>query len=271
MITTERNKTFIKKNIPYYLTAFVIVFGIKLYYSRADSDTLAWILAPTAGWVGILTGISFENAPGVGYINHSLRFIIAPSCSGVQFMIIAMSTLIFSFIHRMRMRKSAFGWIAFSIGSSYLYTVFVNGFRIVISIYLPQYLAGTLKQNGWLTPERLHTIIGTVVYFTSLVLFYFAAGRVSRKIAGLPDKPPVSRVSISPKTGHSHFPMLRKCTPPLFWYFSIVLGIPLLNRAYQNNIKNFMDYALLLTALCLIILSLFCLGAAIGDRLKKPL
>ena len=61
------------------LTGLLLLFALKLYYSRTDCDGLLWILAPTAWWIHTLSGISFEYLPHAGYVNHSFRFVIAAS------------------------------------------------------------------------------------------------------------------------------------------------------------------------------------------------
>ncbi len=234
-------KSLIKKNFIFYLIGLMIIFGIKYYYSKAGSNELEWILAPTAWWVRIISGIPFEREPDVGYINHQFRFIIAPSCSGVQFMIISFATLIYSYVHRMKTLRRGFGWLTFSLGASYLFTILVNGVRIMIAIHLPIYLYEINIHYEWITPEKLHTLIGIVVYFTSLFLIYHIAGYLSMKIAGMDERTPDSMI------------------PPLFWYFAIALGIPFLNRAYENNGRNFVEYALLMIAVCSAIMFLFFL------------
>ncbi len=233
-----------KTNI-FYLIGFAVVLGLKFFYSRAGNDELAWILAPTAWWVRVLSGIPFENEPGIGYVNHSFRFIIAPSCSGIQFMLITIATLIFSFVHRMKTLKKGFGWIAFSIGFSCLFTIFVNGIRITIAIYLPILLENSGIYRGWLTPDKLHTIIGIVVYFTSLCVVYFAIEALFRK-----------KDCAGAKSNIGLY------VPPLFWYFFIALGIPFLNRAFQSGHEGFGEYALLITGICLPIIFLFYLISA---------
>lgn len=237
-----------------YLTGFLVLFTIKYLYSRAGSNELGWILAPTAWWVRILGGIPFENVAGVGYVNHSLRFIIAPSCSGVQFLVTAAATLMCSYMHRMGTAKQGFFWIGMSVGISWLFTIFVNGFRILLAIRLPQYLGGPGGLLGWLKPEQLHTVIGITVYFTALWALYHVTGRVLRKM-------PARRLSGSPVEG------VRSFIPPLFWYFAIVLGIPFLNRAYKN--EKFWEYGLLMIAVCLAIVSLSCLTAAVRRFVNK--
>ena len=54
---------------------------------------------------------------------------------------------------------------------------------------------------------------------------------------------------------------------PSFWYFSIVLGIPFLNRAYRNRPQTFTDYALLLTAVCLTVITFYCICSELHRRI----
>ena len=129
-------KSLIRRNIPFYLAGALLLLGMKYYYSRGGPDSLSWILAPTARWVSALSGIPFIKVPQTGYVSHSCRFIIAASCSGLQFLMISMTALVFSYIHRMRTIKGKIGWMALSALASYLLTIFVNGFRILFSIFI---------------------------------------------------------------------------------------------------------------------------------------
>lgn len=263
----------------FYLFGLVLILGIKYYYSKADSDALQWILAPTAWWVRTLCGIPFEYVPGAGYINHSYQFLIAPSCSGVQFIMIAIATLIFTFVHRMKTFKKSVLWTAFSVGVSYPFTVFINGFRIVCSIYLPLWFHRLGVEAGWLTPERLHTMTGIAVYFTSLFFLYRIADYVSREFSGaqraggassaagaLDD---ASAMPAAGVPGHLVRKLLGRCLPPVFWYFAIVLGIPFLNRAYAGEGSRFTEYAMLMAGVCLTVLGLIGLVTVAGRRLGR--
>lgn len=249
----QKIKTTLKQNWLFYFIAAALVIGMKYFYSKAGSNELEWILAPTSRWVSLLTGIPFENVPGAGYVNHQYRFIIAPSCSGVQFMLITTATLIFCYIHRMPSIRSAFRWTALSIAASYLLTIFVNGFRIALSIYLPQFLLNQTDGTGWLTPERLHTITGTTVYFTSLMVIYRLAGYVSGETA------------LSRSAGDGGLlNIIRKCLPPMFCYFSVVLGIPILRMAYRDDPSGFAEYALVLLCVCGLILCVYAFALIAG-------
>lgn len=284
----------IRQNFILYLAGFFVVAGMKYFYSNAECGDLVWILAPIAKWVEFLSGIPFEYTPGAGYANHSLRLLIAPSCSGVQFMIITAAMLIFSFVHRVttsphtdfsrrsRLRKG-FCWIVISIALSYLFTIFVNGLRIIMAIYLPVFLGETIY-NDFLTPDRLHTIIGITVYFTALLTIYrlaqyFFSGNVRFSgNAGPSDAPQGIHLHKNDTPQHNRqqpsihaaLPQfMRKCLSPVFWYLSIALGIPFINNAYQKNDRKFTEFALLIFCCCAAILTLYSLVLLLGNCLKK--
>ena len=264
-----------KKGI-YYLFCLALTAGLKYYYHLADSDHLLWILAPTAWWVRVLSGISFEYQPAAGYVNHPLRFIIAPSCSGVQFLILSIAALTFSFLIRMKDEKRCRLWILSSICTSYLFTILVNGFRIILSIYLPPLLgrAGWISEG--LTSRQLHSIIGITVYFTALFFLYQLADSLSlwlsQKAQGNPylqTERAVLRTgnrhiaeAVPPPSGRSICHPLKRAllrwAGPVFWYFLIVLGVPFLNQAYAKEGEAFLQYALLLVIICLIIVAMSC-------------
>lgn len=248
-------KNLLKQYGFHYLSGFLFVLGIKYFYSRAGSDELLWILAPTTGWVSILSGIPFEYEAGFGYVNHSLRYLIAPSCSGVQFMIIMTTMLIFSFSHRIK----RLGWIITSVFSSYLFTILVNGFRIILAIYLPEYLneLSSTCENPYMvklleyqpSPKQLHTAIGIIVYFTALLIIYYI----------------VDSVTTNSSTS------LAKCLVPAFWYFLIVLGIPLINSANAASKEQYRRYALLVFTVCTGIILLYRVIHFLGNSLKTRL
>ncbi|WP_349671889.1 exosortase K [Lacrimispora sp.] len=245
-----------------YLIGLFVILGIKYGYSRAGFGELDFILAPTARWVTFLSGINFNRQVDVGYINHSIRFIIAPSCSGVQFMLITFSALFFPLVHRMNSVKKGVCWFAGSFLSSFPFTVFVNGIRIVLSIYIPVYFNKWNIYANWLTAQRLHTIIGTVVYVTALLALYHLAGLVSS-----------STVKISSDV-HGIFPskvvskIVNRIVPPILCYFFIVLIIPLIHNARQNDLEKFLEYASLITSVCFALILLYCIVYTVQDHLS---
>lgn len=239
----------------YHILTVLAVLGMKLYYSRADSSALRWILAPTAWWVRLLSGTAFVYEPGVGYVNHAIRFIIAPSCSGVQFLMIVFAVLAVSFVHQMRTPLGRILWMTGSAAAAVLLTVFVNGFRIALSIWVPELVfrteAGLSKGglSGWLTPERLHTITGVAVYFTALLVIFGIADRAaSHMTEGCPEK------GAEGMTGG----VRRHCgwTLPVLMYFLVVLALPLFHGAFAKNPGQFAEFAALVAAVCTVILCL---------------
>lgn len=244
-------KRMLKNYWPICLLSGMVILVMNYFCRVDDSDALLWILAPTAWWVRILGGVYFEYIPHQGYVNHLHHFLIAPACSGIRFMLLTFLMLVFfSGIHsragkgcwrkksrrrwgtdrQLKRRWEEYLWIAFSAAFAYVSTVFVNGIRIVVSICFPPELEKRHLLDGWLTPDRLHTLIGAVLYFTFLCLIYLLAGRIRRKIF-LPGGMFV----------------------PAFWYLLIVLALPLLKRMYHSNWEGFGQYAVLIVGVCLIV------------------
>lgn len=256
-----------KKLFALYLIGLIILLGIKYFYSKASSTELDFILAPTARWVTLISGIGFTKQADVGYINHSIRFIIAPSCSGVQFMLITFATLFFPFVHRTNSLRGGVCWLAGSFVFSYPFMVFVNGFRIMFAIYIPLYFDKWNIYANWLTHERLHTIIGTVVYVASLLAVYQLAGLVS-KLKENTSPELLSKFLINNFQGKLFIKMVYRFVPPMLCYFSITLVIPFLHNARQNDFKKFLEYATLITAVCFAVIFLSCIAYSIREHLR---
>lgn len=255
---TEKEKMWIRlqKCGGCYLLGGCFAIWLKYRYSHAGSGELLWLLQPVAWWAGRLGRMSFEYEKGIGYVNHAVRFIIAPSCSGVQFFIIVMLMLLFAFVHRMGTRKKRWAWMVFGLFVAYGYTVFVNGIRIVLAVELPLFLARVRFCVGWLSPERLHTLIGVAVYFTALILLYQAvdAAVCFRERGSGKDNPDIDTdMHGNPKRKHRYL-------IPAFWYFFIVLGVPFLNRAVADNRAGFIEYAFVTAGGCLGVLTVLKAG-----------
>lgn len=277
----QKELRFLRQNFAFHLIGILVVLGIKYYYSQADCDSLLWILAPTTHWVELLSGIPFTYVSGTGYVNHSLRLWIASSCSGVQFMIITFATLVFSFVHNIAAPQGSplpkasertvrgLGWITASIFFSWLFTVFINGLRIIAAIYLPLYLDRAGLMGGLLTPDRLHTIIGVVVYVIALLTLYRLVGYFVQRKAVQPGQ--TQSTADSPKICRKQFlqVFICKCMPPIFWYFFMTLGLPFLNKAYLKGSAKFTEYAVLITCCCALILLPYGLVLLLHSRGRK--
>lgn len=236
--------TRLKKYLPIYILTIVTAFIIRYFYKINDSDALIWILAPTSRWSGILCGISFEYLPHMGYVNHFYQFLIAPSCSGIRFMLLVFIMLTFSFIHQMEGITKAGLWFISSAVFSYLASIFVNGIRIAVSIKLPLLLNDIPFVNNRVNPDKLHTIIGTCIYFLSLCIIYLIAAYICQKSSD-------------------------KLVIPAFCYFAIVLALPFLKRIYYNEWNGFRQYAQLITVVCFIILFMLHLIILTVRRIRR--
>lgn len=219
--------------------------GLKYHYSHARSDDLSWILGPTAGVVEYISGIAFEKEDGAGFVNRTNRIIIAPSCAGVNFLIIAFCMAAFSGLHHLKSFGVKIFWLGNSAAWAYVLTIAVNAFRIVASIYMYK---SDIYYHG-LTPERLHRIEGIFIYFFFLCLFYVMLDKIIRfctRNREPEQKKGTHRHSNSIGSGHS-------VVIPLFWYLMISLGIPLLNRAYQKNGPQFVEHCLVILSVCMVV------------------
>lgn len=260
-MTKNKVAPFIKQHWYCYLIGGLITAGLKYFYSQAGCEALRWVLAPTARWAGALSGLSFSYLPDMGYVNEAHRFLIAASCSGLQFMIITIATLIFSLAHRMKTPWQRMGLIGLSLLSAYFVTILVNGLRITLAVYLPAVILQGNTPGGWLTPDRLHTLIGIAVYFTALCLIYRMADHAVRLMND--ETGAAENCAGLPHAGGMAAALIRNLLPPAFWYFFIALGVPFLNGAYEKNAGGFTEYASLITICGLIIVALLSAGAAV--------
>ncbi|MCI9464329.1 MAG: hypothetical protein HFI48_10670 [Lachnospiraceae bacterium] len=259
---------------------------IMYYFSKSnDADVLLWILTPTARWAGILSGISFTYLPHQGYVNHFHEFLIAPSCAGSRFMLLTFLMLTISFpvsdfllsegslcdaaqtsliCSKNRIRKE-YLWFGFCILFAYAATIFVNGIRIAVSIFLPVRLEKWLLMDNWLTPGKLHTLIGTISYFTFLCVIYLLASSIRRHLFALPDK---TTSSLPLSCPFSFFTAYGRMLVPVFWYLLIVLAAPFIKRLFRREWEGFGQYAASVLCVCLAVCGIFT--AVRQVKMKKP-
>lgn len=229
---------YISKNGIFYVLALLIAIGLKYHYSRASSEDLDWILRPTAGIVEQMTGLHFEKEEGTGYINKEHYIIIAPSCAGVNFLIMAFCMTLFSFICCFNAPKIKLLWLCGSLVSAYLLALVVNAVRIIVAMSLYQ----ADIYSGWLTEDRLHHLEGIVVYFFFLCAYYVILRKLIYRMVALPQR----GVQISPlpwsKLPDKHRHFIYAGLIPFFWYILLTLFVPLINRAYQGNVPRFLEH-----------------------------
>jgi exosortase K len=142
--------------------AMLAAYGLKLSYSRAAAEDLAWILGPTARAVGWLRGETLTLSPG-GWMPPDGSYVIAPACAGVNFMILVLTVSVLGFAHRLRSPGQRLCWWLGSLSGAYLVTIAVNTLRILAAVEL--YRIGPVI---WLTREQEHRLLGTLLYLGTL-------------------------------------------------------------------------------------------------------
>ena len=287
--TLSRYRKTFARNLPFYLAGGLLVLCMKYSYSQADAGSLLWILAPTTWLVTFLTGIPYSYVHDAGYANHSLRILIAPTCSGVRFLTILFTALFFSFVHRVGTQGrlvyttckkgrtsntpwhmgARAGWMGVCLLLSYLCTILTNSLRIVASLYLPPLLEQAGLLQGMLTPHRLHTLIGILTYLPSLLALYHMTEKFFRKAEGI-RRNTGTDLHLPPSCKKAALAQLaRACVPPLCWYLLLTLGIPLLGRAYAQNPGAFAEYTLLILLGCFLILVPCCMIALLSGHFLR--
>jgi exosortase K len=226
--------------IPWCGAGLLVAAAMRWFTRHAGPNELNWILAPTARLASIVSGIDFERELHAGWVSHTHRMILGPGCSGRNFMIIAFSALFFSYVPVFRRPAHRWGWLGTSLAASYLLTVTTNAIRIVAAIQLYRLdIYGDL-----LTPGRVHRLAGVLIYCTSLLLAFLAAGRFLSE--GGP----------------------RSALVPIGWYLALVLGVPLANRATVSQPVLFLDHAAIVLTVCaLLAAAVLCLPRSGGARI----
>lgn len=219
-------------SVPTRILAGVLILGLacllKLAFGHADANRLAWLLRPTAALVELCSGLRFLSCGEEGYLNYELNILIAPACSGVNFLLIAATMAGLMGFLRLR---SATDQLLFALAMApcaYLATLLVNTSRILLAIFLYQ----ADISSAWLTWPRIHRIEGVVVYYLFLCLFSWL---VSTLLAYW-----------EKRSGYN--PRQWSCSPvlifPLICYLFFALAIPLLNSVVREGAIRFGEHGL---------------------------
>ncbi len=244
MVKEHSRKTLAVKTA-FALAVAACAYWLKSEYSHGNSESLQWILGPTASMVEMLFGIPFVHEAGIGWLNHQYEVAIAPSCAGVNFLIILFCMSSFQVISSARTVRYIAPMIATTSLLAFGVTLLVNSLRIWISIGLYQ---ADIYSN-WLTPELVHRIGGVCVYYLFLYFYYLLVWFILKQTALSTDK----TFGIKLK---QEFVLLL----PLCWYLLFTIGIPYLHNGYSINPDQFIFHALIVagvsTACTAVILSI---------------
>ena len=188
------------------LILVLCALALKFFYSTATPDQLRWILAPTTALVELLSGRSFEFESYTGYMSSDHTFVIAAPCAGVNFLITAFLMLGLRRLWRDRFHTS-WRFIPVTAAIAYATTIIANTTRIFVALEMQKHSV----EVSWLTGNQLHRFEGIIVYFAFLLLLFVLTER---------------RRAASPT---------RLFLVPLFIYYAITLGVPVVNGSYKQG------------------------------------
>lgn len=223
------------------------VFLIKRMYSHAGAEDLQWVLAPSCWLVSALGGVELASGSGAGFISHEYRMVVGPACAGVNFFIVAILALYFSFQGAFITLHRKVIWLTQCLCVAYLATILSNGCRILLAAHLYSWDI----YGGWLTPERLHRLAGTLIYCVSLFALCAVVGRwlapapVRTELKGLWSARAI----------------------PVACYLGVAVGVPLLNRAYQQQPGRFVEHCAMVIGVCGLVATFTTLARLTTDRL----
>ncbi|NNE68011.1 MAG: exosortase K, partial [Pyrinomonadaceae bacterium] len=161
-----------RKRIWYVLAVAGTAVAVKAFSSTSSVNDLLWILAPTAGLVELVTRSGFEFESYAGYMNRDKTFLIAASCSGINFLVTSFLMLAYGSLIRAPGRIPKWSWIPVTAAAAYLTTIIANTVRISTALRIQQVPAET----GLISEAQAHRLEGIVVYFGFLVLLYYVSG-----------------------------------------------------------------------------------------------
>lgn len=160
-----------------FAVALAAAYALKRFYSGASAEDLRLVLAPTTWLVERAGRHRFEWTSG-GYVSRDLRFVIAPVCAGVNFLVVAFCALVLALVRPARSAWQNAGLLAASAAAACLATPVVNALRILVAIPLWRHRVAL----GPLTGERLHELVGVAVFLGGLLLLV----AVARRLTGSP-------------------------------------------------------------------------------------
>ena len=231
------------------IVVLTLAFAMKLFYSTSSVDDLRWILAPTTFLVELITRETFWFESHAGYMSADHSFLIADSCSGVNFLIMAFLMLCLLKLRKALKTDVSWGFIPTVMVAAYVSTIIANTVRITVAMRLHR----MSPEMIWINPEQLHRLEGIFIYFGFLLfLFMFAES--------LEDD---GRRNVRRS-------LLRQSLIPLSIYWFTTLGIPILNGAYRQGVSFWEHSAFVLLTPTILILPLVAIRALVRRRLGSP-
>lgn len=151
--------------LPTTLAALALAGLLKLHYSHASAEDLRWILKPTTFLTSCLVSGEFAFQAGEGYLSREHSVLISPACAGVNFLVVALLSLVLGFSGRLVTGRQRGLWLVGSVVAAYLTTLLVNALRIALSIALA-HLATRLTGLSF---QSVHRLLGIFIYVFGLL------------------------------------------------------------------------------------------------------
>lgn len=250
----NQNNRLLLQNTIFSIFVLLIAFGLKFHYSHADSDDLMWILRPTAGLIECISDISFDKEERTGFVSRERGAIIAPSCAGINFFIVAFCMVTFyGFLHLKRSKLKIL-WLGITITTTYLLTITANALRILASIYLYE----RFIYGGWVTPERVHRLAGALIYLFFLYVFYLCMGKALHFVIHIVKDKKNDEIT-EKKSNLAYSQSIKSGMIPVIWYCLIAIVIPVVNGAYQKNLPKFLEHCGVVILVCMLVFLIFLL------------
>jgi exosortase K len=223
-----------------FFATLAFAYAAKAWYAGADADALAWILGPTAWLVEAFSGHVFEAERGMGYLSRELAFLIAPVCAGVNYFVIAFTTLALGFAPRRSAAAPQVGWLLGAAALAFAAMLVVNATRITLALGLQG-----ASLPGWLSAEEAHRLLGVLVYLGALLVLVVG---VSRLVARRPDAGAVAWLACG-------------------LYLAVTIGVPWLGGA--GGEPGFGDHARSVAAATLAMALLLATVVAAAGRVRS--
>jgi len=157
-------KIYKKQDFKLLALAVLLFFILKYVFTFLDNDNMLFFLKPVNILFSLFTGHIAVYDSETGYFYDRLNIIIDKSCSGYNFMLMT-----FVLVYTGILKYFYSTWIKYLLLPAvmilaYVYTVFVDISRILISYLLQRKMA---FHYYW-----LHEVTGIFVYLFSLVSIY---------------------------------------------------------------------------------------------------
>lgn len=148
-------------------------YALKRHYSSASAAQLDWILGPTTALLELGTGSPWPREAGLGYISVQHATAVVTGCAGVNFLIIAVTTLIVGFSSRFHGLRAKLAFVTIAVPTAFAFTVCTNALRILADIALRQQALAVHSH------EQAHRLLGVALYLGGACLLYAVADRLT--------------------------------------------------------------------------------------------